>query len=340
MTMTPLSLKNTDEFICSFIWAGDSRDPLKITLNMLLRTLTYHQVMANYLDFISVFGSQSEPRDLRFSGFRENVSLSPALGPTNIEDLGRSGQQYQLCYNLKGVSSTMLANKKRWSIRQAAIHHQFDVVFGTTLWIITKGNRDLKDRIEDMTSPNGKAEDQSFGSPEQSFRSSLSVHLLLCNWSTEEWCWYIQWLEAEIEDEVRKPLLVTNVKSLLTLILQTKLAVYGPRGPREAQLIYTTKHLQSVQHWEDKTNEAVMILEANTDVLTSIRKFYERLIEHSEFPVTQAYSEHVRTFARQVDEMIYDSKMQIARAKVLVRITENRKTMVRTPPFQSHICSH
>ena len=126
---------------------------------------------------------------------------------------------------------------------------------------------------------------------------------------------------------------MNNVKPLLTSILQTKLAVHGPRGPREAQLMYTTKHLQSVQHWEDKTHEAVMIFEANTDVLTSIRKFYERLVEHPEFPLTQAYIEHVKTFARQVDEMIYDSKMQIARAKVLVRITENRKTMVRTTSF-------
>lgn len=173
---------------------------------MLLRLLSYHQVMTNYLDFISVFGSQSEPRDLRFSGFRELVSLNSRRKAPEIRSLGRSGRQYQLCYNLKGVCcltpAELRIGKKRWSIRQAAFHHQFDVEEGTTLWIITKGDKDLKDRIEDMTGPQGRPEDQAFGTIDECFKSSLAVHLLQCHWSIEEWRWYIQWLEAVIESEV------------------------------------------------------------------------------------------------------------------------------------------
>ena len=174
---------------------------------MFLRILSYHQVMANYLDFISVFGSQREPRDLKYSGFREQTTLGQPADASRILVLGRSGRQYQLSFNLKGVSQVPIPNKpgkNRWSIRQAAIHHQFDVELGTTLWIITKGDRDLKERVEDMTAPPpyGRAEDQAFGTPEESFKSSLAVHLLLCNWSTEEWRWYIQYLEISIENEV------------------------------------------------------------------------------------------------------------------------------------------
>jgi hypothetical protein len=176
---------------------------------MFLRILSYHQVMPSYLDFISVFGVQWEPRDLRFSGFREQLILGQSASTTAIPALGRSGRQYQLSFNLKGVSQVPIPNKpgrNRWSIRQAAIHHQFDVELGTTLWIVTKGDRDLKERIEDTTAPPpyGRIEDQSFDTPEECFRSSLAVHLLLCNWSTEEWRWYIQFLETSIEDEVTK----------------------------------------------------------------------------------------------------------------------------------------
>lgn len=172
---------------------------------MLLRTLSYHQVMPVYLDFISVFGQQSRPRDLRFSGFREQTLLSgPLKGPV-IPDLGRSGRQFQLCYNLKSVSppsSVDPMDAKEWPIRQAAIHHQFDVLEGTTLWLITKGNLDLKDRIQDMTGKDGRPEDRAFGTREECFKSSLAVHLMLCHWSTEEWRWYIQRLETVIEEEV------------------------------------------------------------------------------------------------------------------------------------------
>lgn len=76
-----------------------------------------------------------------------------------------------------------------------------------------------------------------------------------------------------------------------------------------------------------------MVLEANSDVLTSIRKFYERLIENSEFELSTVCSEDVAAFAMQVDDMIYDSKMQISRAKVLARITDDRKTLVHSPCF-------
>ncbi len=192
--------------ISSFLWAGDSREPLKITRTMFLRILSYHQVMAHYLDFISVFGSQSEPRDLRFSGFREQVSLNGRRKAPEIHSLGRSGRQYQLCFNLKGVTCLTPMEKttdgKRWSIRQAAVHHQFDVETGNTLWIITKGDKGLKERIEDMTGSQGRPEDQAFGTTQECFKSSLAVQLLQCHWSTENWRWYIQWLEAVMENIV------------------------------------------------------------------------------------------------------------------------------------------
>jgi hypothetical protein len=173
---------------------------------MLLRILTYHQVMPIYIDFLSVFGSQAEPRDLRFSGFREqNLIKEPARGP-QVEFLGRSGRQFQLCYNLKASNYISLPDTKlreqEWSIRQAAIHHQFDVETGASFWIVTKGDKEIKNRIEDMTGVDGRPEDRDFSSPENCFRRTLDAHLVCCHWSVEDWRWYIRWLEESIDRAV------------------------------------------------------------------------------------------------------------------------------------------
>jgi hypothetical protein len=172
---------------------------------MLAQILTHHQVMPVYLDFIFVFGAQSDPRDLRFSGFREQTMIKDP--PRGLAMLGRSGRQFQLCYNLKGV--TLNKNNKEnnklseWSIRQAAIHHQFDVVNGTTLWIVTKGRLDIQQRFKQLTGRDGRPEDKSFGDVYECFRSSMAAHLMYCHWSTEDWRWYIRWLEDVIDSEVR-----------------------------------------------------------------------------------------------------------------------------------------
>ena len=205
-------LEFSDERVSSYFWAAHSQARLKTTRKMLVRTLTYHQVMPGYLNFVSVFGQQTKPHNARFSGFREQTVLSTPLQGQAIHDLGRSGRQFQLCYNLKSVSRTSpeatvtvtKIEKKfwRWSTRQVALCHQFDTVEGTTLWILTKGGLDLKERIQEMTGSNGRREDRTFGTPQECFQSSLAVHLLLAHWANEGWRWYIQWLEDVIEEEV------------------------------------------------------------------------------------------------------------------------------------------
>jgi hypothetical protein len=168
--------------------------------------MTYHQVMPAYLDFMLVLGAQSNPKDLRFSGFREQVKLRSPSTESTICSLGRSGQHYQLCYNVKSVQSKKKSDESvkfdEWSIRQTAVYHSFDVVNGTALWIITKGGDDLYDRFEELAGPNAKAEDKQYRTPELAFWPSLATHLILCHWSTEDWRWYIQWLEEVVDHDV------------------------------------------------------------------------------------------------------------------------------------------
>ena len=153
-----------------------------------------------------VFGAQSDARDLRFSGFRDQIRLKLPFSGHSAPNLGRSGKHFQLCYNLKGVQPKQTSSENikldEWSIRDAAIHHQFDVEFGTTLWIVTKGSMDLRDRYDELTRPAARSDNESYSDTAACFRSSLATHLLYCQWSTENWRRYLVWLERVVEQEV------------------------------------------------------------------------------------------------------------------------------------------
>ena len=194
----------------SFLYGDHSLAPLKITRKMLVRILSYYQVMPSYLEFLLVFGIHRHSREKRFSAFRSECLLG-GQNPT-LDVLGRSGKQFQLCYNLKAVArwtdpGQLVPTDSHWSIRQGAVHHQFDVCKGNSLWIITRAGLDIKQRIESLTGKTGRSEDREFQTPEQCFKSSLAVHLLLCHWSSENWRTYFQWLEDTVENEVSRLLM-------------------------------------------------------------------------------------------------------------------------------------
>jgi len=103
--------------------------------------------------------------------------------------------------------------------------------------------------------------------------------------------------------------------------------VYGTRGAK-GEIVYTPQHIQMVQHREDKINEAIMILQANNDVIISLRSFYKRLLDLDDFELRANCKPAILEFAAQLDDMVYDSRMQIARASVLVKIAAERKNLV------------
>lgn len=85
-----------------------------------------------------------------------------------------------------------------------------------------------------------------------------------------------------------------------------------------------------VQEYEDKTNETVMVLESNADNMRSLLDFYLLLVEDEEFPAEERKScaQNVKRFHSQLHELIYDVKMQVRRAKILVKTVSDRKAIV------------
>uniref|UniRef100_A0A8H7N3N9 CorA-like transporter domain-containing protein n=1 Tax=Bionectria ochroleuca TaxID=29856 RepID=A0A8H7N3N9_BIOOC len=221
-----------------YIFGKHTLARLRITRGMLAEILTFHQVMPDYLDFMFTFGLQSEPRDHRFSSFREQRSFRPSKTSLAIEPLGRSGRQYQLCYNLKGVSlkgqDPEDPSLDQYSIRPAAFYHRFDVDNGNALWIVTKGGMIL--RIDS--------------------RNSQVVTLVP---KTDRWRDHIKWLELIVDNE-------------------TKIAVVGNSEPGRQHRIYTAGDIQKLLMYEETISEVITSLESNVEVMTSLRDFYEKLV--------------------------------------------------------------
>ena len=96
---------------------------------------------------------------------------------------------------------------------------------------------------------------------------------------------------------------------------------------------YTTHHLQDLKCREDKTHKAIMIMEANADVLTSLRDFHKRLMENKHVEFDQTCQDNIATFVSQADDAKHDLKLQIVRAKNLVGVTRDREGLVR---FAAH----
>lgn len=177
--------------------------------------MTYHQVSPNYFDFLDVYGSlKGDDRELRFNGFRSEVSLANPDPGLILTDLGRSGRRFQINYNLKTVA---LKERKdgvsRWKIRQDAIHHQFDVGSGVQFWIFGDPHEALKSRIAEIVSEH-KSHKDKFDTLSASFKSSLNVHLQSATWSTEGWRQYIISLEDTVEHLVGVLYLIANAEIL------------------------------------------------------------------------------------------------------------------------------
>lgn len=75
-----------------------------------------------------------------------------------------------------------------------------------------------------------------------------------------------------------------------------------------------------------------MILEANLDVLSSLRGFYKDLRQNEDFDSTLRTNcrGDISRFIALVDDFSHDFNMQIKRSKLLVKITNDRKELVRS----------
>jgi len=178
---------------------------------MFLYALTYHQVAPEFLEYIFAFGWQEYQDDFHFSGFRESTRLLPSERGLDIPALGRSGQDFRVCYALKSAEES---NQESWpwSIRQTATYHSFEVDTGKIFWILVKGNEVIRDRVQQSTKSTELKNDRIKGTA-GAFALTLETHSLMCEWATESWRWYINFLEWKLQDLTRPSLAFRITKS-------------------------------------------------------------------------------------------------------------------------------
>lgn len=182
--------------------AAHSRDKLKVSREMLMLCFSHFQVIPEFFDFLFPFGFRSYKQDFYFSGFRQRTQLAEHWRNNAPKDRPVR-KKIQVCYNLKSVEPS---DTDVWSIRHCAVHHSFDMKEVRTSWITVKGNGLMKQRIESAISNHGPQGASDFKSIDRAFNASLETHLIFCDWSAENWRWYIIHLEDNFQHMTRKTL--------------------------------------------------------------------------------------------------------------------------------------
>ena len=367
---------------------------------MLLLCFTHFQVLPEFVDFLFPFGFRSYAEDFYFSGFRQRTQLAE-YGRHAAPNARPADKKFQICYNLKSVEPS---DTDSWSIRHCAIQHSFDMKVVRTSWIILKGDELMKRRIESATSDRGPHQPSEFNSLSGAFKASLQTHLILCDWSAENWRWYINSLEDKFEGMTRRtfsapvhvPLLPaaatdqfefkprTNTQrtdtskiSMFSRTLtqmaekaspktaikhQTSAQTYtnpetgvsqplppnedddgegddepqsSPR-PNEVKVEDETRDfsfskLRKVYQIAKKANEAVLVLRQNILILTQLRQYYRSISRRKDFPrdLAKSCEDAIDEFELRVDGVEHDTQTQILRLETLLRLLEDRKTLVR-----------
>ncbi|RDW75413.1 hypothetical protein BP6252_06555 [Coleophoma cylindrospora] len=346
-----------------FVHAKHSRDPLRVTREMLMFAFTYHQVAPAFLDYLFLFGKQHYPQGFHYSGFRSESTLSSKKAIFQIPELDRSGQGYSLCYNLKSVEQSHPDPNKYpdpWSIRQIAVYHSFDVVTCKALWVSIKGNSLIRDRIIEPTKTSNGASADIISSKADAFIQSLHTHLLLIDWCGEKWRWYINFLEELSESKTRRALLTSadtpaarfypvqprpNTPSQIGIFDRASQRVrsFGKVQPLVNQNVaaamseeriaeeegFNFENLQEVQNYEEKANQVILVLESNINIVMQIKAFYVMIVELPEFPpnLKDECKTEMAEFIRTIDSVVNDLKMQMARAKMLRAQIADRKSL-------------
>lgn len=110
------------------------------------------------------------------------------------------GSRMQHCFNLIGLEYGFNAEKKTgtYYYRQTAAYFSLDLVSVQTVWLIIKGDRAIRESIQDFTEQLDP--DIKQNSPEKAFLFALQLHLLIYEWAIQTWTPYIDSLQAKYVD--------------------------------------------------------------------------------------------------------------------------------------------
>jgi hypothetical protein len=291
----------------------------------MLAIFTYLQVMPTFLDYLFCYGEQVFEQDFHFSGLHYEPRLSPGHRDLCVPELARSGRTFQICYNLRSVEPAKRQKNWPWSIRSTAVYHSFDVETGLSNWIVVKGSESMKRRMISELDPLNAAQQHSVATLEDAFMYTLSSHLVPCNWAGENWRWYINFMEEEIQKITRRTLTVTVTEQLSP----------GGTGSEKQSVppldTFCFTDLQEIQHIEEKANTTLLVLKLNANVLSTLSKTYQSILLSEDCPGTiqNDCRREVAEFSTNIANIENNLRAQQSRVETLVRLLSDRKALVR-----------
>ena len=176
---------------------------------MLTQSLSYLQVMPEFVDLLLPLGFRISPQDFFSNCFYQQTRLSSNFHGLHVPERAWSGQDFQICYSLKSVERAEVQFDWPWSIDHYATQHVFDVRNVRSTWVVVKGSRILERRITSATSGHAPTEFSSYETVGKALSAALSTHLIMIDCSAENWRWYINFLEDRFQ-EISEGALITD----------------------------------------------------------------------------------------------------------------------------------
>lgn len=323
-TAPPIVVLSTYSTTLRFLYGLNSRSSLWVTYDMVSFALTYHQVQPWFLDFLFPFGKQDIPRDFRFSSFKRVAHQSKTPGVWDVPQLGRSGQGYHICYNMKSVERKSSNAHMPWSLEQTVVYHSYDTLTGQAFWIILKGNDSIRNDLEQSVRRRKQKGEDRYSTLIDSFNATIQVHLEVCDWSRQGWRWYINDLETRLDQLTEHG--VTNDIFASKDPLRSFPSTIDANGHIQDPKVLGFSNLQQAQHVEETASKALLTLKSDVSNILALKAHYLSVgaMQGNDWMATTCLS----NFETELDAISAEFAMHQAALEALVRLVAGRKETV------------
>lgn len=165
---------------------------------------------------------------------------------------------------------------------------------------------------------------------------------MLCAWAGENWRWYINFIEQQLQALTRGTLSESISMAPPAAHQSSQAAVDqqssggSPRRFRSAN--FTFEDLQRAHYLEEKANEGLLVLRANITIIQQLREYYREAQDvMSGTPQCVKYpSSAFAMLSRRLNVIIREMELQETRFQSLLQLLADRRELVcclRILPF-------
>jgi hypothetical protein len=197
---------------------------------------------------------------------------------------------------------------------------------GQAFWIVLKGNDSMRNDLEQLAPALDWQEGSNQAGPSRSFSATLLVHLHVCEWSRDNWRWYINDLEARLDQ-------VTQAGVLFDLFgAEDDRNMYVPDSKDSDSRFDRTpnfefKDLQHAQHIKEKASQALLNLKSDISNMSALKSHYSSLAHPTDTAWLPLWD--IESFCSKLDYIMADFRVHQSSLEALISLVTDRKELVR-----------